>query len=381
MDYMPTWITCPPSSHVDDTCGKKCFPVNTDNVSFYRHGRKKLTKSNIKPLKTLKIISLNVDGINSNMVFLRELIEEHQPHVLCLQEHWLFNFEQSKLQEIHPKYQYAAKSVDDNDTITPHQRPRGYGGVAILYDNSLTVKKQTDGGEIIQVITIGQNIAIINCYLPCRGNYRNDELCEEVDKLSEVCEKYSSLHTILTGDLNVDMSKHTGKRVTYLQELFQTYSVYEPTTIEEPTYKDADGDSSKIDYMLSNRTLPKNSCYELLPLSPTNMSPHRAMMLTIKGVDIAKSTVKPKHVEVIQWHKVDKRLYQDVVERHLENHTEVADVEVAVKFLIQVFKTATELLSHPRQSGIPLNLNLSIQAYSLDVEKRGLSTSSRPTLP
>ena len=80
----------------------------------------------------MTIISLNAEGIMTNTAYIQHLIELHSPDIICLQEHWLFNFEKSNLANLHPEYDYTAKYVDDADKIPPTQRPRGYGGVSIL---------------------------------------------------------------------------------------------------------------------------------------------------------------------------------------------------------------------------------------------------------
>ena len=50
----------------------------------------------------------------------------------------------------------AGKAVDDNNPITPVQKPRGYGGVGILWntchDHNTTVLD--DGSERIQCISL-----------------------------------------------------------------------------------------------------------------------------------------------------------------------------------------------------------------------------------
>ena len=47
----------------------------------------------------------------SNMVYLESLINEHDPDVIALQEHWLFDYEQEKCGKL-LNYNYHAKSVD-----------------------------------------------------------------------------------------------------------------------------------------------------------------------------------------------------------------------------------------------------------------------------
>ena len=101
----------------------------------------------------------------SNPVYIRELIDKHQPD--CLQEHWLLNVEQEKLSTMHPDYYFAAKSVNDTDHISPQQRPHGYGGVCTLWKKSVLANPQPDGSESTQVILLGADTIVANTYLPC----------------------------------------------------------------------------------------------------------------------------------------------------------------------------------------------------------------------
>jgi exonuclease III len=198
------------------------------------------------------IITLNVEGVTSNMAYIRSTIDEHDPEIICLQETWLFNFEQSKLADIHPMFCYAAKSVDDNDHISPKQRPRGYGGVATLWKKTLPVSPQPDGSERTLAVMLGVKTVIVNSYLPCRGNHTIDEFTDEVDQLDEICSKFSKSKIVMAGDLNVDVKKHSGTRVNYIKELFAVHNLREHSLILEPTFRHHDSQaSSKISEHIS----------------------------------------------------------------------------------------------------------------------------------
>jgi hypothetical protein len=69
-----------------------------------------------------------------------------QSNIILLQEHWLFNYELPALECIHPNLNAAGKATDDQNPIPPIQKPRGYGGVAILWNKSLD--ENTDRGRL-----------------------------------------------------------------------------------------------------------------------------------------------------------------------------------------------------------------------------------------
>ena len=107
-----------------------------------------------------------------------------------------------------PAYNFHVKSVDDCDKISPTQRPQGYGGVAILWKKNIPATKQLDGSERTVVLQLGET-TIISTYLLCRGKYANQDFADEIDQLDEICQKYASSTVILSGDMNVDLCKHS----------------------------------------------------------------------------------------------------------------------------------------------------------------------------
>ena len=239
-------------------------------------------------------------------------------------------------------YNYSAKSVDDQDPVSAYQRPRGYRGVAILWHKTVPVEILNDGSDRTQAVNIGKETTLINSYLPCRGTGTNDAFCQEVDIVEELCTKFGSKQLILTGDLNMDPEKHTGIRVKYLQALFQNFKLKEHKPIKEPTFVHYANGSSKIDYILSSKSLPSNSTYGLLPSSTLNTSPHRAIMLTVKGISILNPDTKKASYKIKVWDKVDEEVYRGTVDDLLADYPEVHDAEEAIQYLIKTLNTAAD---------------------------------------
>ena len=79
----------------------------------------------------------NIEGIRSNVALAESLLKTYD--IVFFQEHWLFGFEQNYLQDLFDKNNTDCiiRSIDDGDPITLHQRPRGYGGIAVAYNNNL----------------------------------------------------------------------------------------------------------------------------------------------------------------------------------------------------------------------------------------------------
>ena len=93
--------------------------------------------------------------------------------------------------------------------ITLHQRPRGYGGVAVAVNKNLSKHcvETKDGAVAILVISASPtNICIINAYLPCRGSHSEMEYDQALDTIQVLIEKYGHSHKILlAGDLNASL--------------------------------------------------------------------------------------------------------------------------------------------------------------------------------
>lgn len=79
----------------------------------------------------LAILSFNIEGIRGNAPYLQELLRVND--VLCLQEHWLWDFEKHDSNLLFPGYNYHIRSVDTEFPKSHFVRSRGYGGVLIAW--------------------------------------------------------------------------------------------------------------------------------------------------------------------------------------------------------------------------------------------------------
>ena len=106
----------------------------------------------------------------------------------------------------------------DDDPITQHQRPRGYGGVAIAFkrDMSKHCTSIPDGTCDVQPIIIQatpRDLCIINVYLPCRGNHSESEFSSALDAIQVIMEKYNVTHyIILAGNMNASLLENRCSR-------------------------------------------------------------------------------------------------------------------------------------------------------------------------
>jgi hypothetical protein len=262
--------------------------------------------------------------------------------VICIQEHWLFNFEQSNIENVHPDYNFAAKSTDDMDPIPEVQRPRGFGGVCTLWRKDLQGLPIPDGTERTLVVQV-EGVTVINTYLPCRGKYTDEEVKDEIDQINEVCAKFQETKIVLAGDLNIDLTKQNTKRTQYLRDLISNHNLKEPTVQPFPTYYHHDDKAtSKIDYIYIN-WICKEPEYKILEKDSMNTSPHLPLIAIIPHRrDAATTPIGTEKRTLYKWHKCDTSQYQDLLDKYLNVKDPPVDVNEAIQYLIKVLTLATD---------------------------------------
>ena len=295
----------------------------------------------------LKILSMNVEGIQTNKVYVQHLVSTFKPHILSIQEHWLFRFEVNVLTDLFPEYEYVAKCVDDNNPLSPIQRPRGYGGVAILWDKSLKdVRKLEEGSERSAAIQL-EDYVITTSYLPCRGTYSNSEFLEELAQLQEIVTKFQSSKLIITGDINVDIHKQQDVRTKALHNFIDELQLTDITPTEQQTFFHHSGNSSsKIDYIFLNPSSKSHATdvkCTLKPKETANTSPHTPILLSLAPFTPKLQSSRCKQQTYLLWEKADIELYEETIEAYLSTDIPVSNSEEAIKYLMYSIKEATKL--------------------------------------
>ena len=146
-------------------------------------------------------------------------------YILILQEHWLFNFEENDIFRYLPNHEDSITSVDSDDPISPYQRPRGYGGAAILWHSTLlphisTLKEKTARITAISNTKVAiKDICIIGAYFPCRGLRESEaEFEDTLMQVAETCSRYIDTHFIIVAaDFNADLSSSSSTvQITFI---------------------------------------------------------------------------------------------------------------------------------------------------------------------
>ena len=121
----------------------------------------------------LGIVSYNCKNIITSKHAISEIARDID--VIFIQEHWLLNYQLHILDEISESLLGRGKAVDDNDPISPVQKPCGYGGVGILWSKRIDhlFTPIPDGSTRIQCAILKRssiNLLLISVYMPCKAS-------------------------------------------------------------------------------------------------------------------------------------------------------------------------------------------------------------------
>ncbi|VDI56954.1 Hypothetical predicted protein [Mytilus galloprovincialis] len=288
---------------------------------------------------------------------------------ISLEEHWLFKFKQDNIGELFNKTSWTCKSVDENNPIPPTQKPRGYGGVAILWKQHLDhlVEKINDGSERIICIKINvkpKPILLICAYMPCRGSKQaNEQFKECLDQLHEIILKYSDTCTpVLCGDWNCDLMKTTNKsaRIKELEDFISSKKLmFKPTPL---TFIHPNGnETSTIDYIFVHDSLAEKVYNTIrLDMLSNNTSDHYPLLTEIETEIVSKKKQdQPVVSNKIKWDKIDLQQYQDSLTKCLqENPIDYLNDSTAITRLMETIVTAQKNIVPPSK-----NFNSTKQTY------------------
>ena len=233
----------------------------------------------------MNILTYNCKNITSSKHCIEELMKEAD--IILLQEHWLFNFEMRKL-NINPSFKTIGKAVDEENLIEPKERPRGYGGVAILWHERLhpRIKTILDGNSRVQalLLTLSESriILIVCCYMPTRGPRNSDcEYDDTIAQINHIIKKYKHTNLIIGGDFNNDIttSVKSRRKLNLLNFLKENQLQLPSDSPIGPTFTHSNGsDCSCIDYIFINTSassevlnLKKNGHAGNQPIRPLSL--------------------------------------------------------------------------------------------------------------
>ena len=281
-----------------------------------------------KQEKQLIVSSLNIEGLKSNVIYSHEVLKYCQ--ILCLQEHWLLNFECNLMDEYFPSHNYIIKCVDDASPSLPKFRSRGTAGTAIIWHKDIDhlVQPLSGGSDrlcMISIQTTPTPTVILNTYMPTTGAATSDY--QEV--LAEVLGAITQLRhatVIWTGDINADPFRKSTKNDHHLEQFCEEnhLSVSKHTPLL-PTFHHFNGVStSTIDLFIHCTADDPIASIRVIARHSRNTSMHDAitaythMYLDTNASPAIKRDPEVSKVRKIQWTKLDKTKYQEMAYSKLQ---------------------------------------------------------------
>ena len=121
------------------------------------------------------VMSLDCTGLDRSLEYIRDVLEESKPHIMCLQETWHLSRNYSKLNNIHDDYILMTdiNGVNCQEKILPG---RPYGELAIIVRRSIadTISKVKIDSRRVCAVALNDNVdtklTVINVYMPCDNN-------------------------------------------------------------------------------------------------------------------------------------------------------------------------------------------------------------------
>ena len=218
--------------------------------------------------------------------------------ILCVQEHWLHDFECENFFETNfPGVKYHYKCAESDISF---QRTVNKHGVAILWKQELNpyITKLQDGNDRIIGIKLQnkQNqYCIINVYGPTQGKSGASlEINNTLDILHEIIEKYENEGDIVVaGDLNMSLVRFkTADR--FLQRFVIEHKLTVPGRIPRAstfTSRNA-ANCSQIDYVFSNNSVNVSN-FKIHTFNPINTSTHTLIEARLTWKHTARRLRKP----------------------------------------------------------------------------------------
>ncbi|MEW8548792.1 MAG: endonuclease/exonuclease/phosphatase family protein, partial [Candidatus Thiodiazotropha sp.] len=264
--------------------------------------------------------------------------------IILIQEHWLFKCQLNLLNEINEGLIASGKSVDFFHPIPPIQIPRGYGGVAILWNKTIDhlVNDLDLGNERIKCIELYTKspLLIVCVYMPCNGE--KDSYHAYVDCIEQIHElilRFQSTHDIIIGgDFNENALEKNGSKRS---QIFHTFLKENDLVTKDigHTFIHPNGrDASSINYFLYKQKNEHKVVKIVRSDFIENVSDHYPVALSYE-LDFTRSEPENKACVSnyrVNWKKLDKNQYKQNVECKLNEavmQTESMDLNDRVQVI------------------------------------------------
>ncbi len=238
--------------------------------------------------------------------------------VLCIHEHWLFQYELSYLENFHQDFNCHAKDVDEDNPIPP---------TGIFYKKEIEKARKLKEGDhrIVCLEVLSQSpLIIISVYMPAKGSRARDEEYDvTLTGLDEIISRYKATHQlIIAGDFNASIKiGNPDSRDKKLRSFVENHQLHVSDGHPDiPTYIRPDGtECSHLDYIfVTDNACTKNTDVKLMV---TNTSDHRPVHTDFLVDHMTLAEVKrhtPSQKKAKGWDRIDVDEYLSMTAKELE---------------------------------------------------------------
>ncbi|MEZ4977665.1 MAG: reverse transcriptase family protein [Chitinophagales bacterium] len=269
-----------------------------------------------------RLVSYNMHGINQGLAYLEDLLQAND--ILCVQEHWLSDFNLSDLDNINSGFTvYSVSSCNSNVIL----RGRPHGGLAIFVSNSLSKWCTLIHKSSRFLIMRFCDILLINVYMPSNNpNLYLDVLTE----ISDCLLNYQNFNKVLVcGDFNYDFIRDSSSSCTpFLQSFLKTNNLVSTYTMlpdrgvnQFSYYNSALNQRSLIDHFFTTHNLLNNVHSLAVEDNGANLSDHIPVILNLNYNfnTVKTNATNPKSIVYkLRWDKSDLMTYYNYTRFYLQ---------------------------------------------------------------
>ena len=275
--------------------------------------------------------SFNMRGFNNSLEYVRTIINDNCPEIICLQETWHLKEDHQKFGRICDDYLFVEESGVESGTKIISGRL--YGGQAILFKKCIggnVTKLDFKNRRILGIHIKGNgehnDLVIITVYMPCdnrRADTVNEEYNEVLNQLEVLSAQYDGARFVICGDWNTDPDRHNAQTNVFNDFLTRNNLniCWESRNATRGyTYFDySNGHRSCLDHFALSGAVFESMLSCKVHDCPTNPSDHHNVGLTFTWDIQSQVTSERSHSDSrYAWHRVnssDINKYKSMVDR------------------------------------------------------------------
>ena len=234
-------------------------------------------------------MSFNIEGYSRNKHYLSQLLTEHDPQLVFLQELWIASCDCKQLGQDFPNLNFLVSTPDmflHAEDMLCHQGPVWHGA-AIAWNNDIhgkvtALESNYDRYSSIKIRLGSENLIAISLYAPTSG--KDDEFLECLSYLTNFIDSNKSARDYLLIGMDANCSeKSTKRRKSALSSFCAKFNLRQHKSNKPTFHHNNQTSESSIDFFLISESerLKTGNILQLCTLeNPLNMSSHDPLLCT-----------------------------------------------------------------------------------------------------